>query len=268
MMLDGLTAPVKPGPPTGKTSTLRDIIPKRKMTAELRVILADRTVGATEIARRALAHIAAGGVKDPAEAVRLLTTARPDFAVLVNLGCRLNELARSGGLTPEAVSQLLAELEGAAERAAERAAHLLSLGADVVTASYSSQVVRAVELYRGRGGGRIWVWVTDPQDPVGRRTAAVLGAEVITSLEGLGQPVGLIGADAVFVDGSVINGSPSLGLAEALAGRGAPLYVVATSFKLLPGPPHSPMEPGFELVPARLIAAVVLEEGPWRPASA
>ncbi len=238
------------------------------MAAELGTILADRTSGATKIARRALEYIAAGHVKDPVAAVRLLMTARPDFAVLVNLGRRLEGLARTGGLTAEAVSRLLAELTEAAERAASRAADLLPPGADVVTASYSSQVVRAVGLYRGRDGGRVWVWVADPQDPIGRRAAAALGAEVATSLEGLGRPVGLIGADAVFADGSVINGSPSLGLAEALAGRGAPLYVVATSFKLLPGPPRPPVEPGFELVPARLIAAVVLEGGPWRPASA
>ncbi len=259
-MLAGPTAPVKAGrPPNTHPATYYTGL--GKMTADLEAILADRTAGATEIARRALEYIAAGGLKDPAEAARLLRTARPDFGVLVNLGRRLEELARTGGLTAEAVRRLLAELGEAAERAARRAAHLLPPDADVVTASYSSQVVQAVGLYRLRDGARVWVWVTDPQDPIGRRTAAVLGAEVITSLEKLSRPVGLIGADAVFADGSVINGAPSLSLAEALAGRGAPLYVVATSFKLLPGPPRPPAEPGFELVPARLITAVVLEEG-------
>ncbi len=231
------------------------------MIGELAAILADKTAGATEIARRALEYLAAAGPQDLAGAIRLLKTARPDFAVLVNLGRRLEDLTRTGSVTADTIRQLLAELESAAERAAQKAAATLPAGADLVTASYSSQVVLAVRLYRDRGGGRVWVWAPDPTDPIAGRAAASLQAGLINSLEGLSRPAGLIGADAVFADGSVLNGRPSLSLAEALAAVGAPLYVVATSWKLLPEPPRPPVEPGFDLVPGRLITAVITESG-------
>jgi translation initiation factor 2B subunit (eIF-2B alpha/beta/delta family) len=238
------------------------------MTGKLASILADKTAGATEIARRALEYLASAGPEDLAGAARLLKTARPDFAVLVNLGRRLETFARTGPPAPEAFQRMLAELESAARSAAENAARLLPPAADLITASYSSQVVQTVRLYRGRDAGRVWVWAPDPADPISRQAAAVLQAELTGSLGGLIQPLGLIGADAVFADGSVINGTPSLSLAEALAGRGAPLYVVASSWKLLSEPPRPPLEPGFDLVPARLITEIIVESGPWKPGSA
>lgn len=239
-----------------------------EVAGSLANILADRTAGATEIARRALERLASAGPEDLAQAVRLLKTARPDFAVLVNLGRRLEELARTGSVTAEATRLMLAELESAVEKAAAQAAAHLPPAADLVTASYSSQVVLTVRLYRGRGGGRVWVWTPDPADPTARRAASALQAEPLASLAGIARPVGLIGADAVFADGSVVNGSPSRSLAAALAAVGAPLYVVATSWKLLAEPPRPPVEPGFDLVPAQFVKAVIIESGPWGPHSA
>ncbi len=238
------------------------------MNGRLATILADKTAGATEIARRTLQHLAAGGPEDLADAIRLLKTTRPDFAVLVNLGRRLEDLARAGLVTTEALWLMLAELESAAEKAAQQLAGILPANADLVTASYSSQVVQAVRVYQRRGAGRVRVWSPDPADPIARQAGNILQAKLIDSLEGLIQPVGLIGADAVFADGGVINGRPSLSLARALSLRRAPLYVVASSWKLLPEPSRPPAEPGFDLVPGRLITAIIIESGPWKPASA
>ena len=71
----------------------------------------------------------------------------------------------------------------------------------------------------------------------------------------------LIGADRVCPDGSLVNGIPSLLLAEHTHGV-VPLYVAAETFKLDDG---EHVEEGFETVPPRLIAGYVTDRGVVQP---
>ena len=71
----------------------------------------------------------------------------------------------------------------------------------------------------------------------------------------------LIGADRVRPDGSLVNGTPSRGLAEHVLGI-APLYVAAETYKLDDG---DQIEEGFEIVPAELVAGYVTDRGVVQP---
>ncbi len=67
---------------------------------------------------------------------------------------------------------------------------------------------------------------------------------------------GLLGADAVLYSGDVLNGAPSLYLAQSLKKIGIPLLVVAESFKKCK---ESPISDGFELIPAGLITEIITD---------
>lgn len=66
----------------------------------------------------------------------------------------------------------------------------------------------------------------------------------------------ILGADTVLADGSVINGYPSLGLAQSAYAQSVPVYVLCEESK------HSAqstiqLEPGFDLIPGELVTAVI-----------
>lgn len=76
-----------------------------------------------------------------------------------------------------------------------------------------------------------------------------------------GSSLGLIGADSVLPDGSVINGNPSLQLAEACFENRIPFYCLCESHKLASDYPPLPLEDGFDLIPALYVTAVITEKG-------
>lgn len=67
----------------------------------------------------------------------------------------------------------------------------------------------------------------------------------------------LIGADAVLHDRSVINGYPSLFLAEASFQHKIPFYVVCEPHKVAGENFRPHLEAGFELIPAPFITAII-----------
>lgn len=74
----------------------------------------------------------------------------------------------------------------------------------------------------------------------------------------------MIGADSIFPDGTVVNGSPSLHLARACQNQNLDFYCLCESLKYTSDPPALPLEDGFELIPAQLITAVITEKGHLR----
>jgi translation initiation factor 2B subunit (eIF-2B alpha/beta/delta family) len=81
----------------------------------------------------------------------------------------------------------------------------------------------------------------------------------------------LIGADTVFLDGTICNKVGTIPLATAAAEAGVPTVVAAEVIKLAPVPGSQAPELAdierslFELVPPELITEVVTEEGPFAP---
>ena len=65
----------------------------------------------------------------------------------------------------------------------------------------------------------------------------------------------MVGADTLLPDGGIINGWPTLGLAQA-ARHMIPLYAVCEAYKMSANPV---IQAGYELVPASLITKVVTD---------
>jgi translation initiation factor 2B subunit (eIF-2B alpha/beta/delta family) len=96
-------------------------------------------------------------------------------------------------------------------------------------------------------------------------TAAGVTTEIIpddAAVDSLGGiTLGLVEADRVMPDGSLVNGTPTLALAQGLSGV-APLYVACETFKLDDG---ELIGDGFEAIPAELLAGYVTDRGVMQP---
>jgi translation initiation factor 2B subunit (eIF-2B alpha/beta/delta family) len=75
----------------------------------------------------------------------------------------------------------------------------------------------------------------------------------------------LVGADAVFCDGSIVNAAGTRELAAAAARAGVPVVVAAETLKLVPSRGVEPAEALFELTPAELVETIATEEGLFAP---
>ena len=145
-------------------------------------------------------------------------------------------------------------------------------GATIVTCSYSGTVLEACVSASNAGKQVKVIALTSKVGDVayGERIAESLLAQGVdvdvfpdeVSIKGLGElTMALIGADRVSPDGSLVNGVPSLLLAERVRGV-VPLYVAAETFKLDDG---EQVDEGFESVPAELITGYVTDRGVVQP---
>jgi translation initiation factor 2B subunit (eIF-2B alpha/beta/delta family) len=203
------------------------------------------------------------------------------------LRCRVGEAAR----------QVSEGWEAASERIAAHARRLLP--ATVLTHSYSASVVAALRARpdgrpSGRRPDRAVVCEGRPLFE-GRSTARELAAAgidvtLVTDAQGplfLSRVEAvLVGADGVLADGSVINKVGTYPLALAARDRGLPFYAACESLKISPrlewteadmeeGDPAEVLPDGmegvtprnlyFERTPARLVTALITDEGVFRP---
>lgn len=221
-------------------------------------IRADRTSGASEIARRCLAVLAhAARALPAADAADLrerllalaadLAMARPSMAPVENLLRRWREESSIGaGMDLSLARRLAAEraemLSEASRRAvtecAAHAARLLGPGRTIMTHSLSSTVVSVCRLL-GDDGLRVIVTESRPLNE-GARLAEQLSAWKIPAVYITDAQMGLfvtqadavlVGADSVLADGAVVNKAGTRLLALAARERGVPFYVCCESFK-------------------------------------
>ena len=214
---------------------------------EARAIFDDRLSGATELAKRAAVLVWAGA---PAERVAAL---RPTMASLVNA-------ARAAGRTDRNV---LVELAQAVDRAAASARSLLVEGLRVATISRSSTLLMALD---GAPKIRLTVGISLPggEGELLAAKARELGhtAELeedgwlCERVAGAQFDLVLIGADAVTANGDVVNKVGSRALAKAAAGK-TPFVVAADEWKRWDDEVPPPLEPIFELVPAKWVTRIV-----------
>jgi ribose 1,5-bisphosphate isomerase len=207
----------------------------------------------------------------------------------------------AGGEGPLPADTQLARMRAEAERliagwstAAERIASYAQplLGATVYTLSRSGTVEAALtRLAQDTGERRLRRVIVSESRPGGEGVAAAqalaeAGLDVTLAPDmAMGAFVGeasavVLGADSIRADGSVVNKVGSYPLALVAREAGVPVYALAETLKIAAPDfplafeplewPEAPQAPapgvhlrtvGFELVPARLIAAVVTEVG-------
>ena len=239
--------------------------------------LAANTVdGAGTLARQALrglrAHIEALERADMERMLpwaRMLMDARPGIGAIGNLlqywmdsmPAIEGGQADVRGIAVQHCDRVLARADEAFEKTIGVGRERLSgISGPIVTHSASSTVRHLLAVVPPR---QVIVGASEPGGE-GRGLAAELGAICVSDAEAVRQ-VGhagavLVGADAIGTD-SFVNKIGTLALAEAAQEAGTPFFVIAESFKWVPGwvpgwvPATDPpvMEPVFETVPNTLV---------------
>ncbi|MCH7665725.1 MAG: hypothetical protein IH936_07345 [Acidobacteria bacterium] len=252
--------------------SLSDRSPEAMFGDGLRQILLDRERGAAVLLHQALVwlgdHPGALSLGNREATLRTLRRTRPEMSGFASLASRL-ELESSNLEDPGAVLRdLMGRLDADETRLVDNAvACLNTLGVRrVITLSSSSSVAAALEA-RAEKIETVHVLESLPGGE-GRELAKRLGktladvrlhaddelAAVVDAAD-----TGVIGADSVFPDGSVLNKVLSAELGRLLDRAGKPLLVLTTSWKNAePGAGTRDAE-GFEIVPARWITRVVTE---------
>ena len=256
--------------------------PDKAIEQAIAALAEDREHGATDLAREALSIMQSAADSFPEEGLGayldgvgvLIVLSLPSVASVKNAVSRAladGPLSHPGH-AKRAFDRASAWLEYAAKATAEETAAMLPGEATIITCSYSGTVVNACEA-AVRSGKSLRVLALESRVngvPYGERMAEALTAAGVTTeiipddaaLDSLGSiTLGLVGADRVVPDGSLVNGVPTLTLAQGLAGI-APLYVACETFKLDDG---ELIGEGFEAIPAELVAGYVTDRGVMQP---
>jgi translation initiation factor eIF-2B subunit delta len=242
-------------------------------------IAADRERGATDLAREALDVLGWVAEEDGVDRLPLVAAAlartHPTMAAIKNVVTRVMEDAastRSRSAAVDACRRARAWLDEASTVVVDRAATVVPFDAAVVTCSYSSATVkaclRAASERRARllalestvdgvaYGVRVAAWLKER----GVACDVVSDERMADALDG--AALVLVGADRVLPDGALVNGSPSGRLAVAARHAGVPFYAMCEAFKL---DEERAIEPGFDLVPPRLVTAYITAHGVVAP---
>ncbi len=222
----------------------------------------------------------ANGVARVFEAVAEIAEGEPDVETVREAACR-------------AADELLKVAERNAENTVKHVSQLIPNGAMVLTHSYSESCLRGL-LSCGEKGIHVFATESRPLFE-GRKMAESLrqsgiDATLITDAEaGHFMPevqVALVGADTVLDDGSVVNKMGTYMIALAASDKGVPFYVACDSWKVriesgspeLEEKSRDEVTGGkvdiparnvyFDVTPARLINAIITEDGPLHPKEA
>ena len=271
-----------------------------ELEVHIEALRRDRSHGASQLAGRALMIMkyAAGNANCNTKAEFFeymqkiageLAEARPAMVAISNsveqlmqillpLARSEHDVAEVRSFTVQAAADLITSIQEAKSHAIQNGADLIHDGALVITCSYSSTVIASLSQATARGKTfKVLALESKVGDlSYGEVTASRLARygipvqvipdrQVEKGFPGVGLV--LLGADAVLNDGSVINGYPSLFLASAVVENSPPLpvYIICETTKFYPGRELVPVEAGFEIIPARLITAIVTEKGQHQP---
>ena len=242
---------------------------------DLQDILQNTDLGAQELLIEAIAWLQShpecleGLQRD--STLKTLQTDRPSMVGFSVLADRLETGLDQGAEARKLLQEFRTEIETSTARIAQNLYPILqpTAPARVLTLSYSStlrevllnvsDLIAAVHVLESQPGGE------------GKRFAKDLRTEQIEAtvypdnkLEFLVKEchVGIIGADTVFPDGSVLNKTLSRELGQSLSEAGKPFYVLASRWKHSPESfsPDRLSEPDrklFERVPPEIISAIV-----------
>ncbi|MFA5066146.1 MAG: hypothetical protein WC566_11890 [Dehalococcoidia bacterium] len=257
----------------------------------------DREHGAGWLTLRALEILREAASLDTAESsdkllssltgvVSALISARPSMVSIANYAIYYQEEIESAAATSRSPQRLKKAAFSIADRlirrqqkytaaAARNAVALVGKRSIVMICSYSSSVCSALELAR-RGGRDFKVLaiqsrykkISYGEMALRRlRESGISGSIVPDSQIGwqaARADLVLCGADGVSLHGWLINGTPSLELAQTALRKKRPFYAVCETSKIdargltagLPEP-----EPGFDLVPLDMLSGLITEKG-------
>lgn len=269
-----------------------------RITERINRISTDTVHGASWLTRQAISTLSlaakesqAGTVEQFIEEIRqiasIIARARPGMVSIANYAnlflAQVIEAGRHKDLTALKSCaaakglELVRASKQAAQKTVEYASPIINDNDVVATCSYSSTVCQVLATAKRKGANfRVIVARSVTNDiSYGEIMAAELARHSITveifADDRLRREIAsasktFIGADAVTASGYVINGTPSLSLAQASRSRRVPLYVVCETAKFdFFGHLDRPTEPGFDLVPLSLCTAVITEKGTMRP---
>jgi translation initiation factor eIF-2B subunit delta len=149
----------------------------------------------------------------------------------------------------------------------------------VITCSYSSTVCKVMELAirretkfrvivaESRFEDRAYGEITTEQ-LMKRQIPTEIVSDKNIHLRISKADTALVGADSITADGYLINGKPTLLLAQAARNKKIPLYVVCESAKFdiqgyVAKAPE--IEPGFDKTPLSLVTGIITEKGTMQP---
>jgi len=219
-----------------------------------------------------------------------LISARPAMVSIANYALYYQEELQSAATTSRSPQRLKKAAFSMADRlirlqrksaaaAARNAAALVGKRSIVMICSYSSAVCSALELAR-RGGKDFKVLAVQSRHKkisygemaLRRLQESGISGSIVPDNQIVWQAARadlvLCGADGVSLHGWLINGTPSLELAQTALRKKRPLYAVCETSKIdargltagLPEP-----EPGFDMVPLEMLSGLVTEKGMMKP---
>jgi translation initiation factor 2B subunit (eIF-2B alpha/beta/delta family) len=149
----------------------------------------------------------------------------------------------------------------------------------VITCSYSSTICKVLELSHERGakfqvivaesraGDKNYGEITAEQLKKHQIPVEIIRDESIQVRISKADKA-LVGADSITADGYLINGTPTLKLAEAAKKKKKPFYTICETAKFdIQGTTSqgTELEPGFDKTPLGLITGIITEKGTMQP---
>ncbi len=218
---------------------------------------------------------------------RELAEVRPSMAPIANLVALWfyeitqeprNDLTSLRSLAVLSADRIIRMRKGASNRLAEHGAQVIEQGDRLITCSDSSAISRSLRLAR-LTGKEFNVFVAESRSSEGKlygeAMAVQLGSDGVSvqlipdeprAISDFAEQAtkAIVGADSILDNGTVINGSPTLAVAQAASEKQIPFYVLCETTKfsaLRLVSRHLWLEEGFDVVPAELITRIITEEG-------
>jgi translation initiation factor 2B subunit (eIF-2B alpha/beta/delta family) len=175
--------------------------------------------------------------------------------------------------------ELIKSSVGAFSKAVEYGCGIITDLDTVITCSYSLTACKVFELSRKRGtkfrvivaesrfGDKAYGKITAEQLMKHQIPVEIIRDENIP-LRIAKADKALVGADSITVDGFLINGTPTLILAQAAKKKKIPLYTVCETAKFdTQGhmDENLKLEPGFDKTPLDLVTGIITEKGTMQP---
>lgn len=219
-----------------------------------------------------------------------LTSARPSITPITNYSNQFlhqmvtrsqneNSLEAFKSFAETKGKELVKSATKAVSKAVEYACGIIGDLDTVLTCSYSSTVCQVLELARQRET-RFRVITAESKfndKAYGEITAKQLMkyeipveliADTDISLRISKADKALVGADSITADGYLVNGKPTLLLAQAAKNKRIPFYVVCESAKFTIGgyiTKSTELEPSFDKTPLNLVTGIITEKGTMQP---
>jgi translation initiation factor 2B subunit (eIF-2B alpha/beta/delta family) len=264
----------------------------------------DHTSGASRIARIGLQAMAMLSMEakghpnapDLKEAARRISQAQPAMAVVHNVVHMYAQLVAEGQEPRAVFDQIVQELDSARERIARSFLKVAPDHADIITTSFSDNVLATIQMAAGKGRvAHVYALESRPLLEGRFLVIALTEAGIPASLvpDAMGPSLmatatlGLVGADSILNDGSIVNKIGTYALALSAADHKKPFHVACETLKFdarydastWPGSPlmnprelwdRPPekidvMNRYFEVTPGRLVTSIVTERGTFAP---